>query len=151
LGRPPGAGRGQDRVVRGGPGRGGVTDGGAGPADAEARLDISRRAIEQLEGARELVGARFGVVLPAGSERATVHFVGLERHDFAEPPAVGRAPVLAGALVTGQTLRIDDVAVWAPSEEAARSYGILSDGRLVRSWLAAPVPGRDGAILGVVY
>ena len=159
-----------------------MTDGGAGPADAEARLDISRRAIEQLEGerdrlerlllrlpsllaeldperltlgvveaARELVGARFGVVLPAGSERATVHFVGLERHDFAEPPAVGRAPVLAGALVTGQTLRIDDVAVWAPSEEAARSYGILSDGRLVRSWLAAPVPGRDGAILGVVY
>ena len=150
--------------------------------DAEARLEISRRAIERLEGerdrlerlllrlpsimaeldperltlgvadaARELTGARFGAVLPARSERATVAFVGLDRDDFAEPPAVGRAPVLAGALVTGQTLRIDDVAVWAQSEEAARSYGILADGRLVRSWLAAPVRSRDGTILGVVY
>ncbi|HTC82658.1 MAG TPA: GAF domain-containing SpoIIE family protein phosphatase [Acidimicrobiia bacterium] len=152
------------------------------PADPEARLEISRRAIEQLEverdrlerlllrlpsllaeldperltvgvvdAARELTGARFGLFLPAGSERATVSFVGLTRDDFAVPPAVGRAPVLAGALVTGQTLRVDDVALWAKGEEAARSYGILGDGRLVRSWLAAPVPGRDGAILGVVY
>ena len=152
------------------------------PLDPEARLEISRRAIEQLEAernrlerlllrlpallaeldperltlgvaeaARELTGARFGAILPAGSERATVHFVGLSRDDFAEPPAVGRAPVLAGAMVTGQTLRIDDVAVWAQGEEAARTYGILSDGRLVRSWLAAPVRGREGGILGVVY
>jgi len=152
------------------------------PADPEARLEISRRAIEQLEverdrlerlllrlpsllaeldperltvgvvdAARELTGARFGLFLPAGSERATVSFVGLTREDFAVPPAVGRAPVLAGALLTGQSLRVDDVALWAQGEEAARSYGILGDGRLVRSWLAAPVPGRDGAVLGVVY
>jgi serine phosphatase RsbU (regulator of sigma subunit) len=151
-------------------------------ADPGTRLEISRRAIEQLEAerdrlerlllrlptllaeldperltlgvaeaARELTGARFAAVLPAGSERATVKFVGLTRDDFAEPPAVGRAPVLAGALVSGQTLRIDDVAVWAPSEEAARSYGILSDGRLVRSWLATPVRSRHNGILGVVY
>jgi len=150
--------------------------------DADARLEISQRAIEQLEAerdrlealllrlpsllaeldperltvgvvdaARELTGARFGLFLPAGSERATVTFVGLAREDFAVPPAVGRAPVLAGALLSGQTLRIDDVAVWAPSEDAARSYGVLGDGRLVRSWLATPVRGRDGAVLGVVY
>jgi hypothetical protein len=150
--------------------------------DPGVRLEISRRAIEQLETerdrlealllrlpwllaeldpdkltdgvvetARELAGARFGLFLPAGSERATVSFVGLGREDFAEPPALGRAPVLAGALLTGQSLRIDDVTVWAPGEEAARSYGVLADGRLVRSWLAAPVVGRDGAILGVVY
>ena len=80
-----------------------------------------------------------------------MQFVGLTRDDFAEIPAVGRAPVLAGALVSGQTLRIDDVAVWAQSEEAARSYGILADGRLVRSWLATPVRSRDKGILGVVY
>ena len=150
--------------------------------DPETRLEISKRAIEQLElerdrlerlllrlpsllaeldpekltigvaeAARELIGARFGVILPAGSERATVRFVGLTRDDFAEPPAVGRAPVLAGALVTGQTLRVDDVAAWAQSEETARSYGILADGRLVRSWLATPVLSRDGGVLGVVY
>ena len=153
-----------------------------GPPGPDTGLEISRRAIEQLEAerdrledlllrlpallaeldperltvgvvdaAQELAGARFGLFLPSGSERGTVTFVGLGRDDFAEPPAVGRAPVLAGALVSGQSLRIDDVAVWAQGEETARSYGVLRDGRLVRSWMAAPVPGRDGAVLGVVY
>jgi hypothetical protein len=152
-------------------------------ADPEARLEMARRAIEQLEAerdrlealllrlpsllaeldpeqltvgvveaARELTNARFGLFLPAGSERGTVRFVGLEREDFAEPPAVGRAPVLAGALLSGQSLRVDDVTVWAQGGDAARSYGILADGRLVRSWLAAPVRGRDDdGVLGVVY
>jgi serine phosphatase RsbU (regulator of sigma subunit) len=59
--------------------------------------------------------------------------------------------VLAGAMLSGETHRGDDVAVWAKGEEAARSYGVLADGRLVRSWLAAPVRGRDDAVLGVVY
>jgi serine phosphatase RsbU (regulator of sigma subunit) len=152
-------------------------------ADPEPRLEISRRAIEQLEAerdrlealllrlpsllarldpddlttgvveaARELTGARFGLFLPTGSDRGTVSFVGIAREDFAQPPAVGRAPVLAGALLTGQTLRVDDVSVWAQGEEAAKSYGIFADGRLVRSWLAAPVHGRtDDSVLGVVY
>ena len=115
-----------------------------------AELDPERLTIGVVDAARELTGAGFGLFLPTGSERATVIFVGLDRDDFAVPPAVGRAPVLAGALVTGQPLRIDDVALWAPSEDAARSYGVLADGRLVRSWLATPVPGRDG-VLGVVY
>jgi serine phosphatase RsbU (regulator of sigma subunit) len=114
-------------------------------------LDPERLTANVVDAARELTGARFGLFLPAGSERGTVMFVGLDRDDFAVPPAVGRAPVLAGALVTGQTLRIDDVSVWARSEDAARSYGVLGDGRLVRSWLATPVTGRDGAVLGVVY
>jgi serine phosphatase RsbU (regulator of sigma subunit) len=116
-----------------------------------AELDPQRLTVGVVEAARELTGAQFGLFLPAGTERATVSFIGLTREDFAEPPAVGRAPVLAGALLTGQSLRVDDVALWAHGEEAARSYGILADGRLVRSWLAAPVRGRDSAILGVVY
>jgi serine phosphatase RsbU (regulator of sigma subunit) len=116
-----------------------------------AELDPERLTVGVVDAARELTGARFGLFLPAGSERGTVAFVGLTREDFAVPPAVGRAPVLAGALLTGQTLRIDDVGRWAQSEEAARTYGVLSDGRLVRSWLATPVRGRDGAVLGVVY
>ncbi|HZI37001.1 MAG TPA: GAF domain-containing SpoIIE family protein phosphatase, partial [Acidimicrobiia bacterium] len=114
-------------------------------------LDPERLSRGVVEAARELAGARFGLFLDAGSERATVSFVGLSRDDFAAAPAVGRAPVLAGAALSGQTLRIDDVGVWAKGEEAARSYGLLADGRLVRSWLAAPVHGRGGAVLGVVY
>jgi Stage II sporulation protein E (SpoIIE)/GAF domain len=116
-----------------------------------AELDPERLAVGVVDAARELTGARFGLFLSTGSERATVSFVGLSREDFASPPAVGRAPVLAGAVLSGESLRIDDVAVWAQGEEAARSYGVLADGRLVRSWLVAPVRGRDGAVLGVVY
>jgi serine phosphatase RsbU (regulator of sigma subunit) len=116
-----------------------------------SELDPERLSVGVVEAAQELTGARFGLFLDAGSERATVSFVGLARADFASPPAVGRAPVLAGAMLSGETLRVDDVAVWAKGEEAARSYGVLADGRLVRSWLAAPVRGRDDAVLGVVY
>lgn len=114
-------------------------------------LDPERLTVGVVEATRELAGARFGLFLDAGSERATVSFVGLSREDFAAAPAVGRAPVLAGAALSGETIRIDDVGVWAKGEEAARSYGVLADGRLVRSWLAAPVHGRGGAVLGVVY
>lgn len=151
-------------------------------ADLEARLEMSRRAVEQLEAererlerlllglpsllaelepeqlahgitdaARELVGARFGLFLPAGRERATLIFAGLSREDFAEPPAVGRAPVLAGVLLQDQSVRIDDLTAWAPGEEAARAYGVLADGRLVRSWLAVPVRDRNGEVLGALY
>ena len=116
-----------------------------------ADLDPDRLSVGVVDAARELTGARFGLFLAAGSERGTVSFVGLTREDFASPPAVGRAPVLAGALFTGKSIRVDDVAVWAKGEEAARSYGVLADGRLVRSWLAAPVLGRGDVILGVVY
>src|ERR1044072_1856324 len=68
-----------------------------------AELDPERLTVGVVEAARELTGARLGIFLDAGSERATVSFVGLNREDFAAPPAVGRAPVLAGAFLTGES------------------------------------------------
>ncbi|MDQ3945662.1 MAG: SpoIIE family protein phosphatase [Actinomycetota bacterium] len=155
---------------------------GGEQTDLDARLEMSRRALEQLEAererleglllrlpsllaeldpdrlaegvaeaARQLVGARFALFLPAGRERATLTFAGLTRNDFAEVPAVGRAPVLAGVLWAEHAVRIDDVATWAQGEEAARVYGVLADGRLVRSWLAVPVLGRTGRVLAALY
>ncbi|MGH9003719.1 MAG: hypothetical protein ACRDYV_11380, partial [Acidimicrobiia bacterium] len=122
--------------------------------DLEARLEMGRRALEQLEAererledlllrlpsllaeldpdrlaegvaeaARELVGARFALFLPANRDRGTLTFAGLTREDFAEVPAVGRAPVLAGVLWAEHAVRIDDAAAWAHGEEAARTYG----------------------------
>jgi serine phosphatase RsbU (regulator of sigma subunit) len=150
--------------------------------DLVARLEMSRRAVEQLEAerqrleglllrlpsllaeldpdrlaegvaeaARQLVGARFALFLPASRDRATLTFAGIAREDFAEVPAVGRAPVLAGVLWAEHAVRIDDVATWAQGEEAARVYGVLADGRLVRSWLAVPVLGRRGNVLAALY
>jgi len=64
-----------------------------------AELDPEALALGVVDAARELTGARFGLFLATGSERATVSFVGLTRDDFVSPPAVGRAPVLAGAVL----------------------------------------------------
>jgi serine phosphatase RsbU (regulator of sigma subunit) len=150
--------------------------------DLVTRLEMSRRAVEQLEAerarleglllrlpslmseldpdrlaegvaeaVRQLVGARFAVFLPANRDRATLTFAGLDREDFTEVPAVGRAPVLAGVLWADHPVRIDDVSAWAQTEEAARLYGVLADGRLVRSWLAVPVLGRRGEVVAALY
>src|SRR5687767_1193226 len=109
---------------------------GGEQTDQDARLEMSRRALEQLEAererleglllrlpsllaeldpdrlaegvaeaARQLVGARFAVFLPASRERATLTFAGLTRDDFADVPAVGRAPVLAGVLWADHAVR----------------------------------------------
>jgi hypothetical protein len=51
----------------------------------------------------------------------------------------------------GETMRIEDVAAWASRDASARAYGVLADGRLLRGWLAAPVRGRSGAVLGAIY
>ena len=56
-----------------------------------------------VEAALELTGARFGLFLPAGSERATVTVRRPRPAGLRRPPAVGRAPVLAGALLSGQS------------------------------------------------
>src|SRR5919106_1674464 len=158
-----------------------TAEGGQG-GDLEARLEMSRRAVEQLEAERErleglllrlpsllaeldadrlaegvaeavrqLVGAHFALFLPANRDRATLTFAGLNREDFTEVPAVGRAPVLAGVLWADHAVRIDDVSSWAPGEEAARVYGVLADGRLVRSWLAVPVLGRKRKVVAALY
>ncbi len=153
-----------------------------GLMDAPSRLEVSRRAIGQLEAdrdrleglllrlpqlvaeldverlvrgiaeaTRELAAARFAAFVPAvGDERAVI-LVGVDRTAFAEPPAFGHAPLLGGVLWPGETLRIDDVTAWAARDESARAYGVLADGRLVRSWLAAPVRGGGGALLGALY
>jgi serine phosphatase RsbU (regulator of sigma subunit) len=116
-----------------------------------AELDPDRLAEGVAEAVRQLVGARFALFLPANRDRATLTFAGLEREDFTEVPAVGRAPVLAGVLWADHAVRIDDVSTWAQGEEAVRLYGVLADGRLVRSWLAVPVLGRRGNVVAALY
>ncbi len=116
-----------------------------------AELDPDRLAEGITDAARELAGARFGLYLPSTNERATLTFVGCSREDFAEAPAIGRAPVLAAALESDRALCIDDVTSRVRGEDAARAYGVLADGRLVRSWLAVPVHGRVGNRLGTVF
>lgn len=116
-----------------------------------SELDPDRLTAGVAEAGRELTGGRFAMfVASAGDERSAV-WAGLKRADFVEVPAIRQAPLLAGVLWHDQPVRVDDAAAWVSGEDAARPYGVLVDGRLVRSWLAAPVHGRGGRSLGALY
>ncbi|HEX9342572.1 MAG TPA: GAF domain-containing SpoIIE family protein phosphatase [Actinomycetota bacterium] len=116
-------------------------------------LDVGKLAQGVVEAAVELSGARFGAFAAADSDEETVVFVGATGPPpaFAETPALKAAPLLAGAIWSGEAVRVDDVTAWASRDESARAYGVFADGRLVRSWLAVPVRGRGGAVLGAIY
>lgn len=102
------------------------------------------------EACRTLVEARFGLYVPVEGDMEPA-LVGLGWDDFAEPPDVGGAPLLSGPRVHGQPHLVDDVAAWARDDRLSRAYGTLADGRLVRSWLIAPVLKADGDVAGVLY
>lgn len=116
-----------------------------------AELDPDRLAEGVTEAARELAGARFALFLPVAREGAVPVLTGLGVEDFTHVPALDRAPILAGAMRSDHAVRIDDVAAWSPGEETSRAYGVLADGRLVRSWLAVPIRDRNQHVLGALY
>jgi serine phosphatase RsbU (regulator of sigma subunit) len=102
------------------------------------------------DACRELTDARFALYVAA--DRAVEPcLVGAGWDDFAERPDIAQAPLLAGPRLHGQPHLVDDVAAWARDERLSRAYGTLADGRLVRSWLAAPVTAGDGELAGVLY
>jgi serine phosphatase RsbU (regulator of sigma subunit) len=147
--------------------------------DLRAELLLQRKVIDQLQDERhrledlllempKLFGAP-GVddlivsVAEAAASFAAAHFalfvshderpavlVGLRESDFADLPAPGMAPLLT-VTWEGGARSIPDVTRWASSDATTRLYGSLLDGRLVRSWIVAPVRGQDGDLLGVLY
>lgn len=112
----------------------------------------ARRVVERMtEAAREVTGAQFGIYESANGD-ATLHVVSADVSVIFEvTPTPSSAPLLAASFRGGPPLRVDDTTRWALSEEAARPYGTLSDGRVVRSYLAAPVVARSGTVLGSLF
>jgi len=113
-----------------------------------------------IELAVELTAAEFGMFAPATDDLPLI--VSGPMTGFLEHPDPRRAPLLGAALSGAEgaglsgaegagTLRIDDVTRWAPSDEAARPYGTLGDGRLVRSYVASPVTREGGARHGALF
>jgi len=115
-----------------------------------AERDPDRLVAGVAEACRELSGAVFALYIPS-DRGADMCLVGAEWGDFAERPDIGQAPLLAGPWPHGQPHLVDDVAAWARDERLSRAYGTLADGRLVRSWLIAPVVGNNGDPGGVLY
>jgi serine phosphatase RsbU (regulator of sigma subunit) len=115
-----------------------------------AEPDTGRLVAGVAEACRELTGARFAIYVPADGDAAPI-LIGADWDDFAERPDIGNAPLLAGARLHGQPHSVSDVAAWARDDRLSRAYGTLADGRLVRSWVIAPVPVGDGELAGILY
>ena len=97
------------------------------------------------EAARSATDAAFGLFVSSEGDQAQT-LVGLEWADFSEAPMPGLAPLL-GEEGRAQTRSVDDVTRWPSTDAASLLYGVLSDGRLIRSWLISPVRGRDRVLL----
>ena len=101
------------------------------------------------EAARAATDGAFALFVPAEDETVQT-LVGLEWTDFSEAPAPGLAPVL-GVDRRTQSRRVDDVTRLPAHDAASLLYGVLGDGRLVRSWLLTPVRGQEHELRGVLY
>ena len=112
--------------------------------------DTVRLVAGVTQACRELTGAWFGLYVPTEAEAEPI-LTGIEWDDFTERPDVGNAPLLAGPRIHGQPHSVADVAAWARDDRLSRAYGTLADGRLVRSWVIAPVPTGAGGLAGVLY
>jgi len=119
--------------------------------DVLAHLDPERLAQDVTEAAVELTGADFGACARVADPAPWLTVVGGGPVTLAQGPDPQRAPLLSASLAGAPVLRVDDLSRWAPTEEAARLYGTFADGRMVRSYLAAPVTSRSGAVLGAVF
>jgi serine phosphatase RsbU (regulator of sigma subunit) len=129
----------------------------------QARLERVVRWLPELVSQGDAEGLRSGLVelVLDVCDGAVALFVAHEederaatmsgrRQGFRDLPLVRRAPLLAAVFSATEVLRIDDVARWAP-DESSRLYGSMSDGRMIRSWLAAPVLSTAGVALGVLF
>lgn len=101
------------------------------------------------EAARAATGAAFTLFVSADDEQVQT-LVGLEWTDFSEAPSPGLAPVLGVDRHT-QSRRVDDVTRLPTHDAASLLYGVLNDGRLVRSWLVTAVRGQEHELRGVLY
>ena len=101
------------------------------------------------EAARSATGAVFALFVASEGDQVQT-LVGAEWADFSDAPSPGLGPMLGRDGRIG-TRRIDDVTRLAATDPGSLLYAVMSDGRLVRSWLVSPVRGRDGDLRGVVY
>jgi serine phosphatase RsbU (regulator of sigma subunit) len=139
--------------------------------EAIAQLEDERRRLEQFvlelpklfsvtepaalvatiaEAARRLADATFALFVPAEIDLEPT-LAGLEWSDFADRPTPGLAPLFTLEPGATRARTVADVARWAPGDVTARLYGVLSDGRLIRSWIIVPVRGHGQTLRGVLY
>ena len=110
------------------------------------------QVVEQLaEAAREVMAADFSIFVGVTGDPPIHLLVSAPGVAFEDVPAPSLAPLLAASFTGGPPLRVDDTTRWALSDEATRPYGSLLGGQVIRSYLAASVTARSGAVLGALF
>ncbi len=118
-------------------------------AGALAEADPGRLVQRLLDATLQVAGGTFALFLPELG--GTPVFVRAEEHvEFAEPPVVRQAPLLAGALGGTDALVVDDLLRWARSHASQAPYGRLKGGGVMRSWLVLPILDVAGGSHGAV-
>lgn len=118
-------------------------------AGALAESEPGRLVHRLLDAIRRVAGASFGLFV-SGDGGPELSIRGHDDLEFKEPPILGEAPLLAGAVAGDEVLVVDDLLRWAGTEEAQAPYGRLETGALVRSWLVLPLRGSGTADHGAV-
>ena len=118
-------------------------------ADALASPEPDRLAADVCDLACSLTGARVAV-LAEGTLGGSLVLGGPDAASVASPPDPIAAPLLAAAVSARETLLVDDVTRFASDDATLERYGTMADGRIMRSWITAPVITRDGISLGAL-
>jgi serine phosphatase RsbU (regulator of sigma subunit) len=116
-----------------------------------AEVDADRIVELLSEAAREVTSAEFGMYVGVTGDVPLTVFAGGAKATFDDVPAPSLAPLLAASFAGGPPLRIDDITRWALSDDAARPYGSLRGGRIIRSYLSSSVTARSGDVLGALF
>jgi signal transduction histidine kinase len=120
-----------------------------------AELDHQRIAQIVLDAALELTGAQFGALFYGMTadrmESHTLYAVaGLPREAFAKLPLPRNTAILSSAFLGHEALRLADVTLDPRYGKNYPNRGIPDGHPSLRSYLAAPVASRTGAVHGAV-
>lgn len=110
---------------------------------------VDELIVSVAEAAASFAGAHFALFVRVEADDDLI-LVGLDASAFADLPSPGMAPLLAVGW-EGGARSIPDITRWASSDATTALYGTLLDGRLIRSWIVAPVRGQDEELRGVLY
>ncbi|MDQ2881743.1 MAG: SpoIIE family protein phosphatase [Actinomycetota bacterium] len=127
-----------------------------GVALTSAQFDLRQMVQTVTDAATELSGAGFGAffytaVADSGESSVLYTVSGASRDDFAGFGLPLDSPLFAPTLRGPGIVRLDDVTTDPRYGQVSPHHGIPSGHLSVRSYLAVPVMGRDGVVLGGLF
>ncbi len=120
-----------------------------------SELDQPRLVQRLVDEGTALTRARFGLyvhnVADEQGRYGLFAVAGAHREALAKMPPLRPTPLLSQTLTARDILRFDDVTKSEPFGKGPLLDGLPAEQLALRSWLAAPVVGRNGAVIGALF